>query len=419
MRCVARILASILVFVLAAVVPVQAADLRLFVAASGLGMYSDSPTSWLDGGFGKLPAGSASDGSAETFGTLDFQAGVRVDISEHWTAFTHLIARAESEVAASGDVGVTQLWIEGSRDVAGGRFQVRAGTMFLPTSRENVEELWSSPYMISLSALNSWIAEEVRPTGIDVDYRYELSPSVLVRGGATGFIGNDTAGTLLGWRGWSVGNRLSVWNEELPLPPLTSLPTSFPAQKTGTTPFGRDLDDRVGWSGRVRLDAPRDFVAQWTRYDSRGDRALHGDQYSWRTTFDLIGLGYRPIDSLTLAAEHIRGETGMGFAPRGSVDARFESTYALASWQPGPLRFSTRFDWFETRERDFSAAENNDEEGTALALAIVFVPSPEWSFAVEFDDVDATRASAEDALGTTNLDGRMVELRVRYIGRTD
>jgi len=199
-----RILAFLIVFVAAATAPADGADLRLFVEASGLGMYSDSPASWLEGGFGKLPAGGATDGSAETFGTLDLQTGIRLDINEHWTAFTHVIARAESDVTASRDVGVTQLWIEGSSEVAGGRLKVRAGTMFLPTSRENVGELWSSPYMISLSALNSWIGEEIRPTGIDADYRYELRPGILLRAGATGFVGNDTAGTLLGWRGWSI-----------------------------------------------------------------------------------------------------------------------------------------------------------------------------------------------------------------------
>jgi len=392
----------------------EAADLRVFVLASGQGNYADSPESWLEGGFGKLPGSGDASGSAKASGTLDLQAGARLELGEHWAVWTHVIARAEDGVEATGSAGVTELWIEGTRDVAGGRLRARAGTMFLPTSLENIGLLWSSPYTISLSAINSWIAEEVRPTGLDADYRYELAPGVQLRGGATAFVGNDTSGTLLGWRGWSIGNRLSVWNEELPLPPLSSLPGSFPAQKRATTPFGRDLDDRTGWSARLRLDAPGSFVAQWTRFDTRGDRLLYDDQYSWRTTFDLFGLGWQPVEQLTIAAEHVRGDTGMGVAPADRVDARFESTYALASWRVGQFRISTRYDWFETEEGDFSAAESNAEDGSALAVALALEATPAWSFAVELDDVDAARPSALDTLGTANLDGRILLIRARY-----
>lgn len=397
----------------------SAADLRIFTLISGQGTYADSPESWLDGGFGKLPGSSDAEGSASTSGSFDIQAGIRLDLGEHWAVWTHIIGRAENDVQASGNLGITELWFEGKGDLAGGRLRVRAGTMFLPTSQENIDTLWSSPYTISLSAINSWIAEEVRPTGVDAEYRYELAPGVQLRGGATGFVGNDTAGTLLGWRGWAIGNRLSVRDEELPLPPLASLATSFSAQRNGTIPFGGDLDNRAGWSARFRLDAPRSFVAQWTRVDTRGDRLLYDGQYSWRTEFDLIGLGWQPIEPLTLAAEHIRGTTGMGIAPADRVDARFESSYALASWRVAHFRFSTRYDWFETREADFSGAENNDEKGSALALAVILEASPAWSIAVEFDELDATRPSATDTLGTANLDGRALLLRARYKGAFD
>lgn len=419
MRRVVRATASAIISLLAVVLQAGANDLRIHVLASGQGTYGDSPVSWLDDGFGKLQVGSSSDGSAEVAGSVDLQAGFRLELGEHWAGWAHVIARGESDAATDGAIGVTELWIEGTRDLAGGGLRVRAGTMFLPTSRENVDALWSSPYTISLSAINSWIGEEVRPTGIDVDYRYEFGSAVVLRGGATSFVGNDAAGTLLGWRGWSIGNRLSLWDEDLPLPPLSSLDTSFPAQKDGTTPIGSDLDGEVGWSARLRLDAPGGFVAQWTRYDNRGDRALHDDQYSWRSTFDLVGASWQPVESLTVAAEHIRGTTGMGFAPGDRVDARFESTYALASLSVGQLRVSTRFDWFDVEELDFSGAENNGESGSAVAVALLMEVARDWTLAVEFDDVDATRPSARDALGTASLDGRALIVQLRYRGLID
>lgn len=398
---------------------IGAADIRVSVLTSAEGVSTDGPVSWLDGGFGKLPGGSTTAGSAEEVGVLSLQAGALVSFEESWAAWAHILARSEASTATDGALGLTELWLETARNLAGGRLRARAGMMFLPTSRENVGELWSSPYLISLSTINSWIAEEVRPTGIDVDYRFELRPGYRLRAAAMAFGGNDTAGTLLGWRGWSSGNRLSVWNEELPLPPLPSFSTSFPAQKSGTTPLGKDLDDRAGWSARVRFDAPRGFVAQWTRYDSRGDRALHDDEYSWRTCFDLFGLEFHPVESLTFAAEHVRGDTGMGFAPGDAVDARFVSTYALLSWQLQKLRLSSRVDWFETRERDFSGAENNDEDGSSVAFAAILEPLEGWSIAVEINDLRADRASAQAALGTSSLDGRSVLLRLRYLGSFD
>ncbi|MFA6956562.1 MAG: hypothetical protein WC538_11890 [Thermoanaerobaculia bacterium] len=419
MRRSVRLTACSLALSLACAFNAGAADLHIFTLASGQGTYADSPTSWLDGGFGKLPGSSDADGSAAASGALDVQAGLRLDLGTHWSVWTHVIARAEDGVDASGSAGVTELWIEGSGDVAGGRLRARAGMLFLPTSRENVDVLWSSPYTISLSAINSWMAEEVRPTGVDLDYRYELAPGVQLRAGGTAIVGNDTAGTLLAWRGWSIGSRVSVRNEELPLPPLSTFSTSFPAQKNGTTPFGRDLDDRAGWSARIRVDAPRNFVAQWTRFDTRGDRLLYDGQYSWRTSFDLVGLGWQPVERLTLAAEHIRGKTGMGIAPADRVDAQFEATYTLASWRIRQFRFSTRYDWFETEERDFSAAESNDETGSALAVAIIFEATPAWSLAVELDDLEATRPSATGTLGTASLDGRVLLLWARYSGIFD
>ena len=419
MRHVAEIAATAVLLAAAWAGPMEAADLRVSVLASAEGTSADGPVSWLDGGFGKLPAGGTTDGSTDEIGALNLQTGLLVTLDDSWTAWAHVIARAEPGEAVSGELGVTELWLETAQDLGGGRLRTRAGLMFLPTSRENVGELWSSPYLISLSAINGWIAEEVRPTGLDVDYRYELSPGVLLRSAATAFVGNDAAGTLLGWRGWSMGNRLSVWSEDLPLPPLESFTTSFPAQKSGTTPIDDDLDGRVGWSARVRVDAPQGFVAQWTHYDSRGDRALHRDQYSWRTRFDLFGVEYHPAAALTLAAEHMRGDTGMGFAPGAAVAARFGAPYALVSWQVGRLRLSSRADWFKTSERDFSAAENNDEVGSSIALAAILEPRPDWSIAVELGDLSAERPSASDALGSSSLEGRSVQLRVRYAGTFD
>lgn len=409
-----RALATVVSLALAFGPPVCGADLRVFVRASGTATHADGPSGWLDEGWGKLLRGGGAGRSAASSAEVDLQTGFRVDVGRHWTVWTHTVARIEGDVEASGKLGIAELWIEGTRELGGGSLHARAGTFFLPTSRENVAPLWSSPYTSSLSAINSWIAEEVRPTGLDLEYRYELAPAIRLRGAVTAVAGNDTAGALLGWRGWSASGRLSTWNEDLPLPPLDSLAVSFPAQKDSTTAFGEDLDHRIGWSTRLRVDSHHGLTALWTRFDNRGDRALHDGQYAWRTSFDLWGVTWRPLDPLTLAAEHITGRTAMGFAPADRVDASFESTYLLASAQVREFVLSCRYDWFETRERDFSGAENNDERGSALALALAVEFSPAWAITVEFDDLDASRPAAFGALGSDDLDGRILFVRASY-----
>ncbi|MBV9186894.1 MAG: hypothetical protein JO093_14860 [Acidobacteria bacterium] len=124
----------------------------------------------------------------------------------------HGVARRDQSGAGGKRAGVVEAYV----DLHSEHFEVRAGQFFLGTSRENVGPLWTSPYTVSFSPLNSWIGEEFRPVGVDLAWR----PNFYVTAGATAFRNNDSMGALLAWRGWSVGNRLSVYNEALPLPPL-------------------------------------------------------------------------------------------------------------------------------------------------------------------------------------------------------
>src|SRR6185369_9606118 len=135
---------------------------------------------------------------------------------------------------------------------------------FLPTSRENRGNLWTSPYALTFSAVNSWIAHEVRPIGAELEWRHELANLSAITVAGTAFRGNDTMGTLLGWRGWAISSRVTTYGEELPLPPLASFddPKSFIDQRNGTIPFDRDLDGRTGFAGRLRFSVPERGMIQ-------------------------------------------------------------------------------------------------------------------------------------------------------------
>jgi hypothetical protein len=377
---------------------------------------SDAPRPWIDGGFGRLQGGTDGDESADETLVGELNLGIEWLSSRDMVIFAHGLARGESRAREKWSGGIVEAWGERTfRLDSINETRIRAGTMILPTSRENTGELWSSPYLVSFSAINSWIAEEVRPTGVDIQYKRD-DGSRSFRLAGTAFVANDTPGTLLAWRGWAIGNRLTTFGEELPLPPLHSLPDSFASQKPGTTPYGDELDGRIGWAARARYDLWNRLTVQATHYDNRGDRELHSDEYAWRTRFDLFAIELSPGGGLTLISEVMRGSTLMGPASGARVEADFGSVYVLASWARCWLRVSGRYDRFSTTDRDFSAAENNDEDGESLAIAIAVAPSPAFRAALEFLEVDVQRlASLESGAPLQNGgDAILFHLRLSF-----
>jgi hypothetical protein len=174
---------------------------------------------------------------------------------------THLHARARAQNDGGGDAaGVVEAWAQLTAKPRGGAdvFRLRAGQLFLPTSRENLEPLWSSPFTYTLSAVNSWIGEEVRPIGVLADYEL-VGAAHGARAGLCAFGGNDASGALLAWRGWAMGDRLSTLGETLPLPALPSLDPGGPfagQDRDGTTPIGSD-PRRAAGLGRLPARAVR------------------------------------------------------------------------------------------------------------------------------------------------------------------
>jgi len=281
--------------------------------------------------------------------------------------------------------------------------QLRAGQFFLPTSRENRDDNWASPYTIGFSSINAWIGEEVRPIGVDLQYRHITSGGHTLAGGVTAFRGNDTMGTLLAWRGWPHGDRLSALGETVRLPDLDTLSRDGPFGKqrdAGTQPFGSDLDGHTGWSARLRYGP-----VQYTYVDNAGDRALYGDQYSWETRFHLIGASFGNDDRLSASAEWMLGETYMGIGDP-FVEAGFSSAYLLLSQKVGRNRFSARYELFSVTEEDHSAAENNSESGRAWTLTWLCDVTQHLRAGAEFLQVAGHRSAVDLTEHTWTVEAR-------------
>jgi hypothetical protein len=298
------------------------------------GIKADAPDSWINGGVGKFDAGNN-----ETVALATGQLGV------DWTPQRWLLVHADGvlrndEAAGKGrTAGVVQAYI----DVFNDHWRLRAGQFWLPTSRENIEPLWTSPYVITYSALNSWNAQEVRPIGADLQY----SPNFYVTFGGTLIRGNDTMGTLLAARGWTLGNRLTVYDEVIPAPPAT------------TRPFGTDLDNEYGFSARGRLQLPERAMIQFTHIDNRAKvEPGVAPEVPWHTRYNTVGGSIGATSPTTFAAEWASGDTTVGF-PGGSFTLGFNTIYALISHKTGPERFTLRVERFAT----------DAERGTAYTLA--------------------------------------------------
>jgi hypothetical protein len=409
-RCVRR--AVIVLLLWASTAGGDTLELRGFL--TGRGGYASGPDSWMEGDWGRLDFSGA---SATAIGEL----GVDWNPSRYVSAHVHGLARAEPDSFRGRRAGLVAGYLELHNTSEVDRVRLRAGQFFLPTSRENTGDLWSSPYTINFSAINTWMGQEVRPLGADLEWRHTTSGFNSLTVGGTLFKGNDTMGTLLAWRGWTIGNRLPVFDELVPLPPLWSLPVFIPDQnREGTTPFRNDLDGRPGWSARVRFNHTDRGVVQVTHLDNRGDYALYGDEYSWKTTFTHLALELGHPEMTVVAAEVLHGYTGMGtyldFLPGRPVIAEFNSAYVLVSRKHAAHRFSGRLDWFDLHNEDLSSGEDPTEEGFAVTGTWLYELTANVRTAVEVvhvsGDSNLARESGFDAdSGATAL---VVEARYSW-----
>src|SRR2546430_1852052 len=180
-------------------------------------VYVTGQPSWIEGGFGRLGFGADAVHEHAYRGNAVAQLGADWRPSSWFSAHAQLLGRVEPSRNRGRRAGLVEAFVELHNE----HWRLRGGQFFLGTSRENVGPLWTSPYASTFSALNSWIGEELRPVGVELQWTPNFYGSVA----ATAFRNNDTSGALLAWRGWSGGNRLTVYNEEVPLPPLVSRKT--------------------------------------------------------------------------------------------------------------------------------------------------------------------------------------------------
>jgi len=335
-------------------------DARLFVASGS--------KSWVNGGLGKTRFAGDKDGNftagaepmeADLIWEPRFSESLSANVSAAWQRDQeHPVDLIEAFLnylpQQSGPIGVS----------------ARAGLMWPEISLEHsTGGAWSVVNTITPSAINSWVGEEVKVVGIEGTLHASLGQHELSATGAM-FGYNDTSGTLLSFRGWSLSDEKATTFGHFPLPPLNDFIRLLQQNETKSL---INIDGRAGYYGRIDWRPPAPFGVAVFYYDNEANPEAFtpAGQWGWRTRFWNVGLNADLGPDTKLLAQGMTGSTAMGFKEGGVtwVNTSFESAYALVTQMVGPVAVTGRIEAFSTHERGSEMPTDNSENGWALTAA--------------------------------------------------
>jgi hypothetical protein len=355
--------------------PAPASDLDLF-SADTLEINGDirlvavdGVQGWLDGGFGKLRSGSGGDlrvrpeiGNANLIWKPQFTWSLGATIVGSLQGGEHTEAGLSQGYLTFKPMG-------GSKVAASGR----VGLMWPPVSLEHEGADWHVKDSITPSAINSWIGEEVRPAAAEATIAATLGSHQL-RATAAGIAANDTAATLLTFRGWALHDRTTLAFRRQPLPPLGDDFTGVQA------PFTHPLIDlhggfahRLGYYAKLAWLPPVPVRFELFRYDNRANpQDVNADhEWGWHTVFDNAGIVADLGGGAQLKAQALQGRTRMGYLEedRRWIDNCFRSAFVLLTRPFGRYGVGVRGEAFDTHNRGSWLTSEYDEKGWSAMAA--------------------------------------------------
>jgi hypothetical protein len=277
--------------------------------------------------------------------------------------------------------------------------QMRAGLMYPPVSLEHDGPAWTPTNTITPSAINTWIGEEVKVVGVEASAHRQVAGQHF--GATVGVFGyNDTAGTLLSYRGWALHDILITAYGDLPLPTRGAAWNAIKDEQAPDTEPVRELDGRAGYYGRLDWSPASALALNLTHYDNAGDRTSYADdQWAWETRFTNLGLVAHLSENTRLLAQAMTGQTvyGMNVAPIGYwVDMDFSSAYVLLAHDIGAQTIAGRIEMFDTDDKSFTGVDNNNEQGWALTGAYRIALAANMTLAFEGLHVESERPARTD-----------------------
>ncbi len=342
-------------------------DLRLGAA--------DGEASFLRSGFGKTQYSGAQSGVAAR-AELDLAAlAWRPELADGLTAYILV----QNQPDQSHGIDLAESYLQYKPLIAGPvRYSLRGGLMWPPVSLEHDGAAWTTTRTLTPSAINTWVAEEVKVAALEGTLYGEIGEHRLSATAAV-FGNNDTSGTLLSYRGWALHDiRATLFGTD----PLPSGPPRFQAYAARPS---LDLAGRPGGYAKLEWRPPAPIQLEVFYYDNAGDPHVFKDgQWGWRTTFTDVGLTARPAKDVEILAQALTGRTYFGnhSAAGWYLDVDYSSAYLLATKVHGRNRFTLRADWFKTQD-NVRHAEDRDERGWAATADYAFTLSRHFSLWVE------------------------------------
>jgi hypothetical protein len=412
-------LLSFLFVVLSAAVPAHAQDgpdlfsgETLTVTGDARIVGADGEQGWLDGGYGKARFDGAKNGDFKLRPQLA-EADIIWQPRFTWSLTGTVVAIAQRGQQHPVDLSEAALQF---KPLLPGRTRltVRAGLYWPAISLEHSGPEWAVTDTITPSAINSWIGDEVKIVGTEATAattagRHRIAATL----GVFGF--NDTAGTLLAFRGWALHDEKATAFGLQPLPPLNAFMQG--AQAPETRPVV-EIDHRVGWYAKLGWSPSEHVELQGFHYDNRADphAVTSAQQWGWRTRFDNLG-AIASFGHFQLKAQALSGRTEMGYPMPSTiwVDTKFRSAFLLMTRIFDHGSISARAEAFGTRSHGSVLTALDSEDGWALTAAARREIAPHLTLLAEVLHVDGRK----DARIATGLAPRQrtnqvqIALRVR------
>jgi len=342
---------------------------------------ADGETGWLDGGFGKLRY----DHSQGDLGQAAVLWTPRV-IDDTLTAYVLL----QDVPGAENDTGIEEAYLKWKPvPTSSLRYSARLGQMFAPVSMEHDGVGWTPSRTLTPSAINSWIGEEVLVDGIEgtVQTAFGAHKVGLTLGA---FSRDDTAGTILSWRGWALHDISSADNTQLRLPEGDDQGW-YRIFDDYQSPFSKpmvEIDHRIGYYARLDWRPPAPVALNLEFYDNRANpEAVRNAQWGWATRFYNLGVQWNPASGWEVLSQVMLGRTRMGWRIGPGirvVDDDFDSAFVLLSrtFDDGS-RITGRVDYFGVKDFSKRAVDNNTDKGYAITVAWLKPVTAHLDLAVE------------------------------------